>query len=284
MKRIFLFLLCCLVAVTIIAWSCGVTTPVDSEEEEEEEVSDDQSEPMLYSLTIRIIPVNTGSVFTESGEYEQGTQVTMIATASFGYQFSEWCTDAAGTNPTTTVSMDRDKLIEAVFLPSQDPVISEISVINVTENEATITWTTDMVATGQVEYGKTVAYGLKSPKQSGLVTQHRVTLVNLEPGTTYHFRVKSGANGIEAISNDFMLTTPNMPTEVGGIISSNTRWASDKSPYIITETIQIPSDVALTIEPGVTISKPSSGDMFLLMGTIYAHGTSQEPIVIDGGG
>jgi len=73
-------------------------------------------------------------------------------------------------------------------------------------------------------------------------------------------------------------------TEVGGIISSNTTWTAEKSPYEITETIQIPEGVTLTIEPGVIVNKPASGDMFLLMGTIRAHGTAQESIVFDGGG
>ena len=73
-------------------------------------------------------------------------------------------------------------------------------------------------------------------------------------------------------------------SQVGGIISEDTMWTAENSPYEITETVQIPSEVTLTIEPGVMISKPSSGDMFVLMGTIHAHGTSQKPIVIDGGG
>jgi len=84
-----------------------------------------------------------------------------------------------------------------------------------------------------------------------------------------------GVTGTPSVSAD---------TTVGGIISEDTTWTAENSPYEITETLQIPSGVTLIIEPGVTISKPSSGDMFLLMGTICAHGTSQEPIVIDGGG
>lgn len=73
-------------------------------------------------------------------------------------------------------------------------------------------------------------------------------------------------------------------TKVGGIISSNTIWTKEDSPYLVTSTIQIPAGVTLTIEAGVTVTMPSGGDMFLLMGTIHAHGTSQEPIVFDGGG
>lgn len=53
---------------------------------------------------------------------------------------------------------------------------------------------------------------------------------------------------------------------------------------MIIDTVQIPSDVTLTIEPGVTITMPSEGDMFLLHGTISAAGTINNKIVFDGGG
>src|SRR5680860_1625568 len=62
----------------------------------------------------------------------------------------------------------------------------------------------------------------------------------------------------------------NAETNVGGVISTNTTWTLANSPYIITDTIQIPTEITLTIEPGVVINKPTAGDMFLLNGTIYA--------------
>lgn len=71
-------------------------------------------------------------------------------------------------------------------------------------------------------------------------------------------------------------------TNVGGIISSNTVWSINDSPYIITNTVQIPEGVTLTIEPGVTVTKQSEGDMFLLRGKLLAHGTADKKIVFDG--
>jgi hypothetical protein len=47
-------------------------------------------------------------------------------------------------------------------------------------------------------------------------------------------------------------------TQVGGTITTNTTWTVANSPYIITETIQIPEDVTLIIEPGVTVTVQSS--------------------------
>jgi hypothetical protein len=56
------------------------------------------------------------------------------------------------------------------------------------------------------------------------------------------------------------------------------------SPYEIIETVQIPVGVTLTIESGVTVTKPTAGDMFLLHGKIYAHGEPDNEVIFDGGG
>jgi hypothetical protein len=73
-------------------------------------------------------------------------------------------------------------------------------------------------------------------------------------------------------------------TEVGGIVSSNTTWTKENSPYFIISTVQIPADVTLTIESGVMVIQTTPGDMFLLHGTIRAHGNSENRIVFDGNG
>lgn len=73
-------------------------------------------------------------------------------------------------------------------------------------------------------------------------------------------------------------------TQVGGILWDNTTWTQINSPYTITSTIQIPSNVTLTIEPGATINSALSSysDMFLINGRIYAYGTSDNKIIFDG--
>ena len=91
--------------------------------------------------------------------------------------------------------------------------------------------------------------------------------------------VLSGLSGVTTLN----LTANASETEVGGIINADTIWTLDNSPYIIIDTIQIPADVTLTIEPGVIINRPTDGDMFLLNGTIYAHGTVDDKIIFDGG-
>jgi hypothetical protein len=78
----------------------------------------------------------------------------------------------------------------------------------------------------------------------------------------------------------------NPETTVGGIIWENTTWTLDNSPYIITDTVQIPENVVLTIEAGVVVesSLNSSEDfMFVLHGKIIARGKVDNKIVFDGG-
>jgi hypothetical protein len=82
------------------------------------------------------------------------------------------------------------------------PLIGNISVSAITTTSATITWTTDVAATGQVNYGTSSSYGSTSGSSASSTT-HSVTLTGLTPGQTYDFAV-SATNASGAIS-----TSPN---------------------------------------------------------------------------
>lgn len=56
---------------------------------------------------------------------------------------------------------------------------------------ATITWTTDIDADSQVDYGLTTSYGSSSVLEPGMVTSHTVQLSGLTAATEYHFVAKS---------------------------------------------------------------------------------------------
>jgi len=84
---------------------------------------------------------------------------------------------------------------------STAPVLSDISTSSITETNCTISWSTNVPATTQVEYGTSTNYGSVSPLDEELVTNHSVNLSGLNPDTKYHFRVKSeDANGNMAAS------------------------------------------------------------------------------------
>lgn len=52
-----------------------------------------------------------------------------------------------------------------------------------------VAWKTDVPSTTQVEYGKTIDYGTLTTENTALVTEHEVTLSELDEDSRYHFRV-----------------------------------------------------------------------------------------------
>src|SRR2546422_163 len=88
------------------------------------------------------------------------------------------------------------------------PKITSVGASAVTHEAATISWTTDEGADGQVEYGTTSTYGTATPISSTLVTSHSIVLSGLRATTIYHYRVKSRDGwGNLAVSGDFTFTT-----------------------------------------------------------------------------
>jgi len=115
--------------------------------------------------------------------------------------------DTAGNLATSTISLTVDN----VMTPPPDitpPVISAVTVSNITTTSAIIQWTTDEPSTTQVDYGLDTTYGESSTLNSTLVTSHTVILTTLGGGTTYNYRVRSSdtANN-EAISINYQFTT-----------------------------------------------------------------------------
>jgi len=174
---------------------------------------------------------------------------------------------------------------EPELIDSTAPVITGVSTPTIGKTGAVITWTTDEDATSQVVYGLTASGGSETIPDTNLVTSHTVTLSGLTAGTTYNFKVKSkDASGNESVSQDYTLVTSNTTTLVGGLISENTVWTKQDSPYLITSTIEVPVGVTLTIEPGVSASMSGNGDyVFVVRGTVFARGIPGNKITLDGG-
>lgn len=57
-------------------------------------------------------------------------------------------------------------------------------------NNAQVQWSTAELTTGKVEYGKTTAYG-KTVSSSTAKQDHNLALADLQPGTTYYYRITS---------------------------------------------------------------------------------------------
>ncbi|MCK4532272.1 right-handed parallel beta-helix repeat-containing protein [bacterium] len=88
------------------------------------------------------------------------------------------------------------------------PVISNVRVTDISSITAVITWQTDKAAISQIEYGRTITYGISTALETTLLIFHHQTLTGLSPETSYHFRIKSmDEKGNWGISEDYTFTT-----------------------------------------------------------------------------
>ena len=101
------------------------------------------------------------------------------------------------------------------------PIISNISVATVSDEQATVTWTTNELSTSQVFYGTTDQYGSQTPEDSTLTYLHSVTITGLTKKTTYHYSVSSAdAAGNSTSSSDNIFTTTDQPGGAKNIVIS----------------------------------------------------------------
>ncbi|RJS69430.1 PKD domain-containing protein [Methanophagales archaeon] len=88
------------------------------------------------------------------------------------------------------------------------PIITNITVTNITYDSATIKWDTDEFADSLVKYGTSSGAYTKQEYDELFVKNHSVSLYNLSPGTKYYFVVKSvdlSGNSVE--SSEYSFTT-----------------------------------------------------------------------------
>jgi hypothetical protein len=95
-----------------------------------------------------------------------------------------------------------DGVIDAALDPTIDTVV-------------TVTWTTDLPATGRVEYGLDSGYGASSPlvPDSAGTTSH-ATLLGLPVDATVHYRVVGDLDGRSVVSDDYTITTGALPEQL----------------------------------------------------------------------
>jgi hypothetical protein len=68
-----------------------------------------------FTLTLSVNPSNTGNVTPNTIVYDQGAQVTLVATAVSGYQFDRWSGDISGTGSSIVVTVNSSMNIVANF-------------------------------------------------------------------------------------------------------------------------------------------------------------------------
>jgi hypothetical protein len=70
----------------------------------------------VYNLTISVSPAGGGTVAPASGTYDETSVVNLTATPAAGYRFDHWEGDATGNASSTSVTMNANKNVVAVFV------------------------------------------------------------------------------------------------------------------------------------------------------------------------
>ncbi|MFH1404851.1 MAG: fibronectin type III domain-containing protein [Patescibacteria group bacterium] len=88
------------------------------------------------------------------------------------------------------------------------PNIFNVAVSMITGTSALVTWDTDESADSKLDYGETVAYEIGGRIDTSMSFDHAIRLIDLEPGTEYHFEVRSAdLAGNEGVSGDYTFIT-----------------------------------------------------------------------------
>jgi photosystem II stability/assembly factor-like uncharacterized protein len=97
----------------------------------------------IYSLNTNPSPVDGGTVSPALGEYDDGTEVQITASANEHWVFAGWQGDQTGSGNPVTVIMDRDKSITALFREREYTLTMETEGSGTIKEEIVATKTAD---------------------------------------------------------------------------------------------------------------------------------------------
>jgi hypothetical protein len=140
-----------------------------------------------------------------------------------------WTSNMGGSRQDAFVVKVPSQLLVTSTSPADTtpPVLSAVSVSQVTSGGASLSWTSSEPSNSQVEYGPTTAYGSVTSLDPALVLAHAQSPGGLAAGTLYHVRARSrDAAGNLAVSGDFTFTTAASPGQGAGPVG---HWMLDES-------------------------------------------------------
>lgn len=154
------------------------------------------------------------------------------------------------------------------------PSFVSISATSSEPTTMTVFWVTDEPATGVVEYGPTTAYGNFS-ETTGLALEQDQFIVELFPGTTYHYRIiATDEAGNVGYSEDRTLTTAEGP-EIGDVQPPNITYFGFSDITATSAKVIVDTDEETTarleygLAPGETLVTVPSSDAELAIAHVF---------------
>lgn len=137
-------------------------------------------------------------------EFDTKHEVSLLGLApSTSYFFQAQSQDILGNTSSSEIKS---------FTTSSASSIFNVLVTDLNLTSAKITWETANISTSSIEYGYTSSYGNYLDNKDEKVKNHAISLANLAPNSTFHFRVRSTEElGAILVSDDYTFSTPALP-------------------------------------------------------------------------
>ena len=153
-----------------------------------------------------------GKIWIDAG-VTTGTTYSDIVEQSGVYYYRVGVSDSTNiSKQSPTFSFAVSSAIEGKYLQPAE-LVSGIEVLNIGTRKATIVWVTERSSDTKVAYGLTSGeYFDEEAYNSKQVTDHKVTLNNLQPGTNYYFKAKwTDGDGNTGESQEISFRTEDSP-------------------------------------------------------------------------
>jgi len=90
--------------------------------------NDDDDPPTTYTLSVNVDPSGSGTVDPSSGTFEEGTSVTVEASANEGWEFGQWTGDMQSTDNPLTFTINQNTTLTANFADISSDYSVELTV------------------------------------------------------------------------------------------------------------------------------------------------------------
>jgi len=194
--------------------SCGGTGTVQPEGFAVYDITENPSQTTAVITYKTTLPAKTilnygfsggviASTIADTADYTLDHSISLeYLTSDTGYDYSitAWTEDAQ--------TYDSEILTFNTLPKAQDePIITGLTVSNITATSAIVSWFTDEASTSVVLYDTTAVYS-DSVKETNLVTQHQLQITGLQQQTLYYFQAASDdIEGYRGLSQDSTFTS-----------------------------------------------------------------------------
>ncbi|MFZ4724717.1 MAG: alpha/beta fold hydrolase [Paludibacter sp.] len=242
--------------------------------------------PVISASTM---PENGGTV-TGGGSYVYGGSVNMVATANSGFLFKNWTVNGiiVSTNPNFSFVAEQDTMLVANFKLAL--LSTNLPVTSITPYKATLKGVIRLGEETVTSYGfccNTIGSPTIEDSKIENVTQctggkYSNTMTDLTAATTYYIRsfatdIDGTVYGAEVSFEPAVIPATSI---VGGNYFVSQYWPLSKSPYTISNNVNLAEGMTLTIEPGVVVNFAGAYEI-MTMGHIIADGTATNNITFN---